>query len=66
MSISKLTAQRNIKFIVLNIQSIKSKKYVWHDHLEREDVDIGIITETWLSDKDHAWLDCCLFNRDRF
>ena len=43
--------------IMANCQSIKNKDLVVHDHLVSNNIDLGIFTETWLSESsdDIVW-----------
>ena len=46
--ITKFTKQ--VKFMTLNVQSIKNKDQLIADYLLNEHINVAIITETWLKD----------------
>ena len=50
---------------LLNAQSIKNKELLLHGQLIHHDVDICILTETWLSDSDldRTWLQYTVLNK---
>ena len=51
--------KKNLGLTVINIQSIKNKHTNLLDHLVENKTDICIVTETWLTEDDKIWLDCC-------
>ena len=50
---------QSIKITLTNIQSVKSKGVLLHDHILHNKTDICIMTETWLQDRDsdEIWKD---------
>ena len=54
----------NLTLSLLNAQSIKNKELLQHGQLIHHDVDICILTETWLSknDLDRTWLQYTVLN----
>ena len=54
----------NLTLSLLNAQSIKNKELLLHGQLIHHDVDICILTETWLSenDSDRTWLQYTVLN----
>ena len=55
----------NLTLSLLNAQSIKNKELLLHGQLTHHDVDICILTETWLSDNDsdRTWLQYTVLNK---
>ena len=55
---SMIDSKLNLTMSLLNAQSIKNKELLLHGQLLHHDVDICILTETWLShsDLDRTWL----------
>ena len=55
----------NLTLSLLNAQSIKNKELILHGQLTHHDVDICILTETWLSDNDldRTWLQYTVLNK---
>ena len=49
---SMIDSKLNLTLSLLNAQSIKNKELLLHGQLIHHDVDICILTETWLSDSD--------------
>ncbi len=49
-----------IKFTLLNIRSLKSKSLLIREKIEKERIDLFLLTETWLSHCDSACVvECC-------
>ena len=48
----------NMRIITLNVRSIKNKDHLIVQQLHETDVDLAVITETWLkdTDTDKSWL----------
>ena len=46
-----------------NIHSLKNKEQTLLHELIELDIDIILVTETWLTEDDTVWLDSCDFNR---
>ena len=55
----------NLTLSLLNAQLIKNKELLLHSQLIHHDVDICILTETWLSDNgsDRTWLQYTVLNK---
>ena len=51
--------RKNLGLSLINIQSIKNKHTNLLDNLVENKTDICIVTETWLTEDDKIWLDCC-------
>ena len=58
----------NLKICTINIQSIKSKEQPLLDYIYESDIDICILTESWLNDndRDYAWLETTDLNKVPF
>ena len=54
--------------ILLNAQSIKNKELVLYGQLIHHNVDLCILTETWLSKNVSymTWLHCTVLNKDLY
>ena len=48
------------------MQSLKNKEQLLLHQLIEQDIDIMVVTETWLTEDDTVWLDACDFNRDTY
>ena len=57
-----------LKLRTVNIQLIKNKELLLHDHLVNDARDLCFIAETWLRniDEDRAWLDCSVLNNNDY
>ena len=55
----------NLTLSLLNAQSIKNRELLLYGQLIQHDVDLCILTETWLSnnDLDTTWLQCTVLNK---
>ena len=55
----------NLKIYTINIQSIKSKEQLLLDYIYESDIDICVLTESWLNDNDrnYAWLEATDLNK---
>ena len=62
---SMIYTKLNLTMSLLNAQSIKNKELLFHGQLIHHDVDICILTETWLSDSDldRTWLQYTVLNK---
>ena len=49
-----------------NVQALKSKQLQVSELLHDYSIDILLMTETWLADKDQYWIDSCEFNKNSF
>ena len=58
----------NTRFALVNARSIKNKDLMLHQHLIEKDIDICIVTETWLgqTDIDKIWYESTVMNRNQF
>ena len=62
---SMIDSKFKLTMSLLNAQSIKNKELILHGQLIHHDVDICVLTETWLSDSDldRTWLQCTVLNK---
>ena len=62
---SMIDSKLNLTMSLLNAQSIKNKELLLHGQLIHHDVDICVLTETWLSDSDldRTWLQYTVLNK---
>ena len=62
---SMIDTKLKLTMSLLNAQSIKNKELLLHGQLIHHDVDICILTETWLSDSnlDRTWLQYTVLNK---
>ena len=58
----------NTRLALVNAQSIKNKDLMLHQHLVEKEIDICIITETWLGQTDinKIWYESTVLNRNQF
>ena len=65
-NITKYQPKKQFTLLLLNSQSLKPKEITVHHHLESENVDALVITETWLSDKDadKVWINSSDLNKN--
>ena len=56
----------SIKIVTGNIQSLKNKEQTLLHELTELDIDVILVTETWLTKDDIVWLDSCAFNKDTY
>ena len=58
----------NTRFVLVNARSIKNKDLMLHQHLIEKEIDICIVTETWLvqTDIDKIWYESTVLNRNQF
>ena len=55
-----------VKIATGNVQSLKNKEQsLLHQFIE-QDIDITVVTKTWLTKDDTVWLDACNFNKDTY
>ena len=58
---------KHLHLLLSNIQSIKSKECLLLKHLNNNNIDIAVVTETWLNeDTDKAWVLTSELNRNGF
>ena len=55
--------KKNLKCLMINIQSIKSKQTLLMDYIVDNEIDLVMVTETWLSDSDNIWLEVSDLNK---
>ena len=53
----------NLKLMLLNAQLIRNKDTMICDYIMDNKIDVTLITETWITDQDQIWLDCCDFKQ---
>ena len=58
--------RKNLGLTVINIPSIKNKHTNLMDHLVENKTDICIVTETWLTENDKIWLNCCDLSKNSY
>ncbi len=56
----------NVRICQLNAQSIKSKDVILHQYLLSADIDICVITGTWLKDSDQVWAEATDLQKDGY
>ena len=64
----EIDISNKIKLVVANVQSLKPKEEEVLDYFVSVNVDIGVLTETWLqtSDSNNAWVSCSSLNNSNF
>ena len=55
-----------VKIATGNVQSLKNKEQPLLYQLIDQDIDIMIVTETWLTKDDTIWLEACDLNKDTY
>ena len=63
---SSSTPLKPIKIATGNVQSLKNKEQPLLHQLIDKDIDIMIVTETWLTKDDTIWLEACDLNKDTY
>ena len=53
----------NLKLMLLNAQLIRNKDTMICDYIMDNKIDVTLLTETWITDQDQIWLDCCDFKQ---
>ena len=48
-------SQKSCQMVVINTQSINSKEHIIMEYLMDKQVDLAILTETWLCEEDETW-----------
>ena len=61
-----LQHENKVNISTINARSVKSSEVIIKDHLVDNDIDICVISETWLKDCDQAWIEGCELNKDGF
>ena len=56
--------QKTTKHSTINVQSVKSKDLILHQYICDNKIDLCILTETWLRDRDtdRVWISCTSLN----
>ena len=64
----KALKRSNTRFALVNVGSIKNKDLMLHQHLIEKEIDIYIVTETWLGQTDinKMWYKSTVLNRNQF
>ena len=65
-SIRSTSSTKSVKIATGNVQSLKNKEQPPLHQLIEQDIDIMIVTETWLTKDDTVWLDSCDFNKNTY
>ena len=55
-----------VKIATGNLQSLKNEEQSLLHQLIEQDIDIMVVTETWLTKDDTIWLDACDLNKDTY
>ena len=55
--------QKSCQMVVINTQSIKSKEHIIMEYLMDKQVDLAILTETWLCEEDETWVEALECNK---
>ena len=57
-----------LQLSTINCQSVKSKEDQIIQHILDNNIDLVVLTETWLkeTDRDRLWLQACSFNKDNY
>ena len=73
LTVVKLVVNHNIKpsqkscqMVVINTQSIKSKEHLIMEYLRDKQVDLAILTETWLCEEDETWVNASDCNKNGY
>ena len=64
----KVLKRSNTRFALVNSRSIKNKYLMLHQHLVEKEIDICVVTETWLGQTDinKIWYESTVLNRNEF
>ena len=56
----------NMLIALVNAQSLRSKELLLHDYIKEDNMDICIVTETWIqnTEEDKAWCEISALNND--
>ena len=60
------TTNRKFTLILSNVQSKKNKQDIMTEHLEDSNVNLAVLTETWLMDDDDIWEQRSEFHRNNY
>ena len=59
-------SQKSCQMVVINTQSIKSKEHLIMEYLRDKQVDLAILTETWLCEEDETWVNASECNKNGY
>ena len=60
-------SQKSCQMVVINTQSIKSKEHIIMEYLmDKQVVDLAILTETWLCEEDETWVKASECNKNGY
>ena len=59
-------SQKSCQMVVINTQSIKSKEHLIMEYLMDKQVDLAILTETWLCEEDETWVNASECNKNGY
>ena len=65
-STKSASSTKLVKIATGNVQSLKNKEQPLLHQLIEQDIDILVVTETWLTKDDTVWLDACNFSKDTY
>ena len=67
-SIKSVSNYLEVRIATVNVQSVKNKDLILHQHMCDNEIDLCVLTETWLSSKqnDKTWQSCTPLNNDPF
>ena len=56
----------NLLIVLVNAQSLRSKDLLLHEYIKEDNIDICIVTETWIQNReeDKVWCDISALNND--
>ena len=61
-----MSLKENIKLVTLNTQSLKSKSATAWNYFTDLNIDLAVLTETWLKSEDESWVAGCDLNVNQF
>ena len=59
-------SQKSCQMVVINTQSIKNKEHMIMEYLMDKQVDLAILTETWLCGEDETWVNALECNKNGY
>jgi exonuclease III len=57
---------QNFRIGLINARSVKNKEILLMNEIKESNIDICVVTETWLTDSDDIWLTASEFNSDGY
>ena len=57
---------KQVKIATVNARSIKNKDLLIVDYLKQINIDVCIVSETWLTEQDAVWLEGCELNKNGY